>query len=113
MTIVARDVKKLQEAKAQIEVSNGGDRRRWIQLNVFQSHRISETQRIVSISADLTSQGESAKAYNDAIIQQNGLEPETVFLCAGHAKPGFFVEADERDLRSVSRLRIFRDIAHP
>jgi hypothetical protein len=71
-----------------------------------------ETQRIVAISADLTSQSESAKAYNDAITRQNGLEPETVFLCAGHAKPGFFVEADERDLRSVSRLGALQDVTH-
>ncbi|GHJ87840.1 hypothetical protein NliqN6_4242 [Naganishia liquefaciens] len=83
VTIVARDEKKLQDAKTRIE-----------------SRRASASQRIVAISADLTSQSESAKAYNQAIEQQRALQPENVFLCAGHAKPGFFVEADERDLRS-------------
>ncbi|KAJ9107233.1 hypothetical protein QFC20_003768 [Naganishia adeliensis] len=83
VTIVARDVKKLEEAKSRIE-----------------THRISETQKIVAISADLTRQADSARAYQDAIAQQGGLEPESVFLCAGHARPGFFVEADESDLRS-------------
>ena len=77
---------------------------RWDTYSTLQSRRISETQRIVAISADLNSQSESAKAYTKAIEQQKGLEPGNVFLCAGHAKPGFFVEADERDLRSVSQL---------
>ncbi|KAJ9121604.1 hypothetical protein QFC22_002223 [Naganishia vaughanmartiniae] len=83
VTIVARDTKKLVEAQAQIK-----------------SHRILQSQRIVAISADLTSQATSREAYHDAIKQQEGQVPDNVFLCAGHAKPGFFVEADEKDLRS-------------
>ncbi|KAJ9091376.1 hypothetical protein QFC21_007231 [Naganishia friedmannii] len=83
VTIVARDTKKLVEAQAQIN-----------------THRTSESQRIVAISADLTSQATSREAYHDAIKQQHGQVPDNVFLCAGHAKPGFFVEVDEKDLRS-------------
>ncbi|KAI5449447.1 3-dehydrosphinganine reductase [Naganishia albida] len=83
VTIVARDVKKLEEAKLRIE-----------------THRTSESQKIVSISADLTRQADSARAYQDAIAQHGGAEPSNVFLCAGHAKPGFFIETDESDLRS-------------
>lgn len=69
---------------------------------ITQTHRRSESQQIVAISADLTSQATSREAYNDAVKQQNGQVPDNVFLCAGYAKPGFFVEADEKDLRSVS-----------
>ncbi|KAJ9111701.1 hypothetical protein QFC19_001061 [Naganishia cerealis] len=83
VTIVARDTKKLVEAQARIK-----------------SYCLSESQRIVAISADLTSQATSHEAYHDAIAKQDGQVPDNVFLCAGHAKPGFFVEADEKDLRS-------------
>lgn len=56
---------------------------------------------IQAISADLSSYETSNTALQTAISHPrfSGRAPDHVFLCAGFAKPGFFVQASERDLK--------------
>lgn len=63
---------------------------------------ISENQVVKAISADLISKTSSEDAFHAACAAFGGDLPDHVFLCAGFAKPGFFVEASEEDMRAVS-----------
>jgi len=39
--------------------------------------------------------------------KNGGKAPDYVFLCAGFARPKFFVDATSEELQSVSRLSLF------
>lgn len=80
ITIVARDVKKLEQAVERIKAQT-----------------TSPTQKIIQISADLSQFKPSAKAYRRSIVRQDGRVPDYVFLCAGASKPKHFVEMGSED----------------
>ena len=57
-----------------------------------------------SISADLTSSTSSQHAVDQAMEKNGGSAPDYVFLCAGHSRPKYFVDASTKELQSVCRV---------
>ncbi|KAF2463208.1 NAD(P)-binding protein [Lindgomyces ingoldianus] len=81
--IVARDIKKLQDA---LEYAKS-----------FAKHPGS--QRFHIISADVTSEAENARILAEATAWNNGQVPEIVWANAGAATPGLFVETSLETMR--------------
>jgi len=82
VSIVARDEEKLQKALAQLEAS-----------------RVNPNQILRSYSFSLVSQQAAMDALEAACEPHGGQTPDAVFLCAGKATPGFFIEQTEESLR--------------
>lgn len=74
---------------------------RGIRLMVSQNLRSDSSQIVQAISADLTTATTSQQALVDAVAHSkfSGKAPDHVYLCAGFAKPGFFVTTSEKDLQ--------------
>lgn len=64
-----------------------------------QSKRQSENQKIEFYSHSLDDAAESAAALDAASKPFDGRAPDAVFLCAGRATPGFFVEQTAESLK--------------
>jgi 3-dehydrosphinganine reductase len=97
VTILARNKKDLLIAKEEIEAS-----------------RISETQKIITISCDVTSRECCEKALQQAKVEI-GCVPEFVFLSAGISKPGLFLEQDPDEIRKTFDLNVMGvvNVANP
>ncbi|KAH8828168.1 oxidoreductase [Flagelloscypha sp. PMI_526] len=82
VSIVARDKEKLVQT-----------------IEALKKARLSESQKFHSYSFSLDSASASAQALNEACQPFGGHAPDAVFLCAGTATPGFFVEETEESLK--------------
>jgi len=82
VSIVARNEENLRKALAQLEAS-----------------RVNPNQILRSYSFSLTSQQAAMEALDTACEPHGGQTPDAVFLCAGKATPGFFIEQTEESLR--------------
>jgi len=82
VSIVARDQTKLDAAIRSIE-----------------SSRVADSQIIRAYSFSLTDPVKAAAAIEAASAPHGGVPPHAFFLCAGSAKPGFFLEQSTQDLR--------------
>ncbi len=111
VVIVARDKVKLDVAETSLKVRMGFLFRKDAHLNlqVFSQNMTTDGNQVVqAISADLISKKSAEDAFHAACKAFGGDLPEHVFLCAGFAKPGFFVETSEEDMRAVREvLRVF------
>lgn len=82
VSIVARNKKRLQDA-----------------LDEMKKVRQTPNQVLKIYSFSLSEESSSTAAF-DAACNGNGRKcPDAVFLCAGSARPGFFIEEDETSLR--------------
>ncbi|KAG9088786.1 3-dehydrosphinganine reductase [Ceratobasidium sp. UAMH 11750] len=84
VSIVARNKEKLDKAIAQLEAV-----------------RVSPNQIIKSYSFSVADSAGSKAALEAACEPFDGRAPDAMFLCAGAAKPRFFVEDDEEDLQNA------------
>jgi len=82
VSIVARNVENLEKALAQLEVA-----------------RVNPNQILKSYSYSLDTQKAAADALEAACLSHAGQSPDAVFLCAGKATPGFFIEQTEESMR--------------
>ncbi|KAJ7040038.1 oxidoreductase [Mycena alexandri] len=82
VSIVARNQERLDEALSQLE-----------------SERKYPGQKLHGYSFSLYTAAESAAALEAACAQHGGNTPDAVFPCAGVARPMYFVEMTEEDLR--------------
>ncbi|VDB84632.1 unnamed protein product [Peniophora sp. CBMAI 1063] len=82
VTIVARNKDNLARALEQLEGA-----------------RISPDQILASHSHSLDSAENARKAYDAACAGHGGRPADAVFMCAGSAQPGFWVEYDEEQIR--------------
>ncbi|EIN09286.1 oxidoreductase [Punctularia strigosozonata HHB-11173 SS5] len=81
VSIVGRNVEKLKTA-----------------LDVLEARRQSPDQVFQIASHSLGSAREADAALNEIVVKHEGRAPDAVFLCAGQARPKFFVEMTEDDL---------------
>ncbi|KAF7301724.1 Protein kinase domain-containing protein [Mycena indigotica] len=84
VSIVARDEKKLKTALAELEKA-----------------RQNPDQKLNSYSFSLNEADASTAALDAASAPHGGRTPDVIFLCAGTATPGFFVEQTEVSLRKA------------
>ncbi|KAG5649005.1 hypothetical protein DXG03_000354 [Asterophora parasitica] len=82
VSIVARNEERLKQALEQLE-----------------NARQTPNQVLKMYSFSLTDASSSAAALEAASVGHGGKCPDAVFLCAGAARPGFFVEEDEVSLK--------------
>jgi 3-dehydrosphinganine reductase len=82
VSIVARNEENLKKALEQLEAA-----------------RINPNQILKSYSYSLDTQKAAADALEAACLPHAGQSPDTVFLCAGKATPGFFIEQTEETMR--------------
>ncbi|EIM91633.1 oxidoreductase [Stereum hirsutum FP-91666 SS1] len=82
VSIVARNKKSLKEALAQLEAA-----------------RVNKSQIFNSYSFALDAFSTTEDAFNAACEPYGGRSPDAVFLCAGKATPGFYIEQDEESIR--------------
>ncbi|KZV72401.1 oxidoreductase [Peniophora sp. CONT] len=82
VSIVARNKDNLSRALEQLEAA-----------------RVSSTQILASYSYSLDSFDNAQAAYDEACGAHNGTPADAVFMCAGSARPGFWIEQDEEDIR--------------
>lgn len=82
VSIVARNKDRLQTA-----------------LGAIEKVRQTPKQMLRAYSYSLTDSVSSAAALQAACDDHRGRCPDAIFLCAGTARPGFFVEEDEDNLR--------------
>lgn len=82
VSIVARSEENLRKALAQLEAS-----------------RANPNQILRSYSYSLGTESGAADALEAACEPHGGQTPDAVFLCAGRATPGFFVEQTEESMR--------------
>ncbi|KAJ7513122.1 oxidoreductase [Mycena galericulata] len=82
VSIVARNQERLDTALAQIEVA-----------------RIYPQQKLHAYSFSLYTASDSAAALKAACAPYDGNAPDAVFTCAGAARPMYFVELTEEDMR--------------
>ncbi|CAO3611957.1 unnamed protein product [Cunninghamella echinulata] len=84
ITIIARRVEELDKAVIEIK-----------------SQCQNETQKVIAISADVTSKQDVIRAFEEAKVKM-GRNPEYTFACAGAALPKMFLDYDLEDFdRSV------------
>ncbi|KAI7875011.1 NAD(P)-binding protein [Lichtheimia hyalospora FSU 10163] len=86
VTIVARRQSELDKATTEIK-----------------SSCVSDDQRVVAISADVTSKSDVVRAFDEAKVRV-GSDPEYVFLCAGAASPKLFVDHTMEDFEYANQL---------
>ena len=114
VTVVARDLKRLQETEEELKVGFERAQRAttfyiWTagcfvqigELTSFQS-LASPGQKVQSISCDLMHHQPSSDAF-DTATTFHGRVPEYVFNCAGFSLPKFIVDATPEDLQHVRR----------
>lgn len=82
VSIVARNEDNLRKALAQLEAA-----------------RVNSNQILKSYSHSLDTQKAAADALEVACLPHAGQSPDAVFLCAGKATPGFFIEETEETMR--------------
>ncbi|KAJ7635360.1 oxidoreductase [Roridomyces roridus] len=82
VSIVARNQERLTAALAQLEAA-----------------RISPHQKLHAYSFSLYTAAESSAALEAACKEHGDKSPDAVFTCAGAARPKYFVEMTEEDLR--------------
>ncbi|KAF9464492.1 oxidoreductase [Collybia nuda] len=82
VSIVARNKERLQAA-----------------LNELEKARQTPSQVLKMYSFSLNEESSSAAALEAACNGNGGKCPDALFLCAGSARPGFFIEEDEASLR--------------
>ncbi|KAI0068819.1 oxidoreductase [Artomyces pyxidatus] len=82
VSIVARNKEQLEKALAQMEAA-----------------RVTPNQVLRSYSFSLDTFDAAKKALEMACEPHGGETPEAVFLCAGKATPGFFVEETEESMK--------------
>lgn len=82
VSIVARNKERLQAA-----------------LDEMEKVRQTPNQVLKIYSFPLNKGSSSAAAFDAACDGNGGKCPDAVFLCAGSARPGFFIEEDETSLR--------------
>ncbi|KAI9512240.1 oxidoreductase [Russula earlei] len=82
VSIVARNKENLDKALAQLEAS-----------------RVNPNQILRAYSYSLGTLGGATDALEAACVPHGGQTPDAVFLCAGKATPGFFIEQTEESLR--------------
>jgi 3-dehydrosphinganine reductase len=83
VSIVARNEENLRNALAQLEVA-----------------RVNPNQILKSYSYSLSTQKAAVEALEAACQPHDGQSPDAVFLCAGKATPGFFIEQTEESMRN-------------
>jgi len=83
VSIVARDQSRLDAA-----------------IRTLESSRTSDGQIIRAYSFDLTDPDQAAAAIDAASAAHEGVPPHAFLLCAGAAKPGFFLDQTSEDLRA-------------
>ncbi|KAI9448374.1 oxidoreductase [Lactarius indigo] len=82
VSIVARNEENLKRAMAQLEAV-----------------RVNPNQILRAYSFSLGTQNAAIDALEAACLAHGGQTPEAVFLCAGKATPGFFIEETEESMR--------------
>jgi 3-dehydrosphinganine reductase len=82
VSIVARNEENLKRAMAQLEAV-----------------RVNPNQILKSYSFSLGTQQAAVDALEAACLAHGGQTPDAVFLCAGKATPGFFIEETEESMR--------------
>ncbi|KAH9062816.1 oxidoreductase [Lactarius vividus] len=82
VSIVARNEENLKKALEQLEAA-----------------RVNPNQILKSYSYSLDTQKAASEALEAACLPHAGQSPDTVFLCAGKATPGFFIEETEETMR--------------
>ncbi|TFK75849.1 oxidoreductase [Pluteus cervinus] len=82
VSIVARNEERLQKALEELEKA-----------------RQTPDQVLRTYSYDLFDPAASAAAFDAACKEHDGKTPYAVFLCAGAARPGFFIEQDAASLQ--------------
>ncbi|KAH9045524.1 oxidoreductase [Lactarius pseudohatsudake] len=82
VSIVARNEENLKKALEQLEAA-----------------RVNPNQILKSYSYALDTQKAASEALEAACLPHAGQSPDTVFLCAGKATPGFFIEETEETMR--------------
>ncbi|WFD04675.1 hypothetical protein MOBT1_003389 [Malassezia obtusa] len=85
VVICSRSAPKLERALAEVEAA-----------------RVDRAQELRYVVADVSTMRGAAEA-----VAQCGAVPDAVFCCAGGAKPGFFVEQEERDFEAAVRTDYF------
>lgn len=102
VSIVARDEEKLAKALEQLEVRYVHDAHHECHLIHFnpQAARQTPNQVLRSYSYSLTESASSSAALEAACASHGGRAPDAVFLCAGSATPGFFVELSAEEMES-------------
>ncbi|KAK7061780.1 3-ketodihydrosphingosine reductase TSC10 [Favolaschia claudopus] len=83
VSIVARDQQKLRNALDELE----------------ENSRQNPEQKLNSYSFSLNNEAAAAEAYESVCAAHGGRSPDAIFLCAGTATPGFFVEETEASQR--------------
>ncbi|KAJ6540779.1 hypothetical protein B0H19DRAFT_1269315 [Mycena capillaripes] len=84
VSIVARNQERLDKALAELEIS---------------TLRTSPGQQLHAYSFSLYTAADSAAALTAACAPHGGNSPDAVFACAGSARPMYFVEMTEEDMR--------------
>jgi 3-dehydrosphinganine reductase len=82
VSIVARNEENLKKALEQLEAA-----------------RVNPNQILKTYSYSLDTQKAATDALEAACLPHAGQSPDTVFLCAGKATPGFFIEQTEETMR--------------
>ncbi|KAH9180051.1 oxidoreductase [Lactarius sanguifluus] len=82
VSIVARNEETLKKAMAQLEAV-----------------RVNPNQILKAYSFSLGTQKAAVDALEAACLAHGGQTPDAVFLCAGKATPGFFIEETEESMR--------------
>ena len=54
---------------------------------------------LASLSYSLVTYENARAAYDEACAAHDGKPADAVFMCAGSAQPGFWIEHDEDDIR--------------
>lgn len=85
VVICSRSAPKLERALAEVEAAH-----------------VDRAQELRYVVADVSTMRGAAEA-----VAQCGAVPDAVFCCAGGAKPGFFVEQEERDFEAAVRTDYF------
>ncbi|KAI9466678.1 oxidoreductase [Lactarius psammicola] len=83
VSIVARNEENLKRAVAQLEAV-----------------RVNPNQILKAYSFSLGTQKAAVDALEAACLGHGGQTPDAVFLCAGKATPGFFIEETEESMRA-------------
>ncbi|KAI8092264.1 uncharacterized protein B0P05DRAFT_525553 [Gilbertella persicaria] len=84
--IVARRVQELEAAAEEIK-----------------SHRASEKQQVIYISADVTNQQDIVRAFDEANVKM-GRNPDFVCACAGASFPKYFLDHTMDDFEKLTTL---------
>ncbi|KAI8983844.1 hypothetical protein BDB01DRAFT_790301 [Pilobolus umbonatus] len=69
----------------------------------IKSYRVKESQKVISISADVTSAKDVVSAFDEA-EKKMGRNPEFVCACAGASLPKFFLDYEMEDFEKATSL---------